>query len=279
MTKFILKNQKLIKSDEAFISIDDRSFLFGDGIFETCKIFAGKIYDFKSHKARIKKGLKSLEISAKIDDLEEKSLKLIKKNKIQNGILRILISRGQGSLGYLPSKKKQSLIIIQTLEERYLPKKISLHISDIKINSNNQFLTNCKTNNALPYILTKIKACNQGFFDGIITSGQNVVLETSSANIFWVKNGKIYTPKADLGMLCGTVRKKLLEISPLKIFEKKAKIDELKTADEVFLTNSSFLVLGVDEIKFKNGELKKLSKAMSKTFLKLMLEDVKKDCV
>ena len=82
MPQFIYKNHQLLEEKQALISINERGFLFGDGIFETCKIFDGKIYDFKSHEARIRDGLKALKFSAEISDLEKKSLQLIKKNKI-----------------------------------------------------------------------------------------------------------------------------------------------------------------------------------------------------
>lgn len=263
MKKYIFKNQQLLEETQAKISINERGFLFGDGIFETCKIIAGKIYDYKAHEARIKQGLKALKISAKIDDLENKSLKLIKKNAVLDGILRISISRGIGSLGYLPTNESEALIIIQTLEKRKLPNKINLGISVIKKPPYNSFPISYKTNNALPYILTKISAKERGFFDEIMLSQQNFISETSSANIFWIKNGKIYTAAESCDILPGTVRKKLLKISPIKIIEKKAKLNELKKADEVFLTNSAFLILPVDEISFGKNEVKKFQKKIS----------------
>jgi branched-subunit amino acid aminotransferase/4-amino-4-deoxychorismate lyase len=115
---YTLINQKFIAKKNATISIEQRACRFGDGIFETCKIIDGVIYDYKSHEARILKGLKALQISAKIKDLKNDSYHLIKKNQIKNGILRISISRGIGSLGYLPAKKIEPLIIIETSEER-----------------------------------------------------------------------------------------------------------------------------------------------------------------
>lgn len=285
MKKFIFKNHQLLEEKQAQVSIDERAFLFGDGIFETCKIFNGKIYDFKNHQARIIKGLKALKFSAKIDDLEKKSQQLIKKNNVKNGILRISISRGIGSFGYLPTENSQSLIIIQTLAERNLPTKISqgisLGISKIKKPPKNSLPISCKTMQALPYILTKIEAKEKNLFDCIMLSQENFISETSSANIFWVKKGKIYTASKACDILLGTVRKKLLKISPLKIFEIKAKINSVKKAEEIFLTNSSSLVICVDELVFfHQGKkiIKKLQKNFGNRFLKLLQNDVKKSC-
>lgn len=258
MDKFIFKNHQLIAEKQATISIHERGFLFGDGLFETLKIFDGKILDYKAHKTRIIKGLKALKISAEISDLEKKSTQLIKKNKIKNGILRISISRGIGSRGYLPTHESKPLIIIETLEERKLPEKISLGISSIQAPKNPGF----KSMNALPYVLAKIEAAEKKLFDCVMLTEKKFIAETSSANIFWIKNGKIFTPKKSCGILPGTVREKL--IKKLKVKEVEAKISALKNADEIFLTNSAFGILSVNELAHGKGTKKLQTKLTGK---------------
>ncbi len=100
---------------------------------------------------------------------------------------------------------------------------------------------------ALPYVLAKIEAEEQKSFDAVMLSDKNFVAETSSANIFWVKDGKIYTPHESCGIVLGCVRERLLKMPELKIKKVKAKISALKNADEIFLTNSAYLVILVDE--------------------------------
>lgn len=269
MEKFIWKNQQLIIQKQAQISIDERGFLFGDGIFETCKIFNYKIYDFNAHLKRIEAGLKTLKFSAETKNLEKKSIELIAKNQVQNGLLKISISRGIGSVGYLPTYKSEPLIIIQTLDERPRPKNVVLGISGQKILSKNLG----KTTSALPYVLAKIESAKKNLFDCVILNEKSFVAETSSANIFWVKNGRVFTPSKACGVLLGCVRKKLLKITPLKIEQKAVKISTLKKADEIFLTNSSFLVLPVDEFLGR-----KLKKNLGNQFLKLLENHLKKTC-
>ena len=266
--KYIFKNQQLVEEKQATISIRERGFLFGDGIFETCKISNGKIYDFRSHENRICKGLKTLKIFVEIADLEKRSQHLIKKNQVKNGILRISISRGIGSAGYLPTHESGPLVIIETLVERKLPEKICLGVSKIIAPK-----TAFKSMNALPYVLNKIAAQESNFFDCVMLSEKKFIAETSSANIFWVKNGKIFTPSESCEILPGTIRRKLLKISPFKIFAVEAKISVLKNADEIFLTNSSFLILPVDEFIGR-----KMQKNFGKEFLKLLQKDLKKSC-
>jgi len=267
--KYILQNRKLITEKQALVSIHERGFMFGDGVFETCKIFNGKIYDFKSHHKRLEKGLNSLKIKAKIDDLETDSQKLITKNQVRNGLLRISISRGIGSNGYLPSPNCESLIIIETQESRIISGKISLGISPYQ--TPNHIIG--KSMNALPYIRNKIAAQEENHFDLVMLSPTKFIAETSSANIFWVKNNKIYTADKTCSIIEGTVRNRLLKISPYKIYQVKKNISALKNADEIFLTNSSFLVLAVDEFLGR-----KLEKKWSKKMLEVINQDISKLC-
>ena len=263
MPKFIFKNRQLLEEKQATISIHERGFLFGDGIFETCKIIDGKIFDFAAHQARIIKALEVLKFSAEISDLEKRSYQLIKKNSLKNGILRISISRGIGSAGYLPTYDSQALIIIETLPERKLPKKISLGISKTKTPK-----IPFKSMSALPYILTKIEAQGKKLFDLVMISESGFVAETSSANIFWVKNEVIYTPHESCDIVLGTIRHRILEMTSFKIKKVKASVTTLKNADEIFLTNSSFLILSVDE--FLNKKLRKeFTKKMRQSLLSL----------
>ncbi len=263
---YIYKNHQLILETQAKVSIHERGFLFGDGIFETLKIINGEIFDFKAHESRIKKALKTLKFSAEISDLEKKSLNLIKKNSIKNGILRISISRGIGSAGYLPTYESKALIIIETLAERKMPKKIRLGISKITTPK-----IPFKSMNALPYILTKIEAQEKNCFDCVMLSDKKFIAETSSANIFWVKNGIIYTPHESCNIMLGTVREKLLKITSLKIKKVKVKISTLKNADEIFLTNSSYLILSVDELELNENYRRKLHKRIAKTIYPILL--------
>ncbi len=277
MKQFIFKNNQFVEKSLANISIDERGFLFGDGIFETCKIFNGRIYDFESHLARIRRALKAFRFTAELSDLEKKSSELIKKNQIQNGILRISISRGIGSAGYLPTYQSKPLIIIKTIDEasfsENFPRKISLGISSYKKPPSNSFPSEFKSSQSFPYVLTKIESQEKDLFDSVILSQENFICETSSANIFWIKKGKIFTPSKACEMVLGTIRKKLLKISSIKIHEVEKTVSALKNADEIFLTNASFLVLSVDEFLGR-----KLQKDSGKMFLELLQNDVEERC-
>ena len=127
--------------------------------------------------------------------------------------------------------------------------------------------------NGLTYILSKIEAKENGFFDNVILSNLGNIGETSSANIFWIKDNQIFTSPQETQIVLGTKRQKLFEISPFKITEKMANLDELKQADEIFLTNSSFLILPIDEFLQK-----KLKKDLGIKLLNIFKKDLKNSC-
>ncbi len=271
MNNFRLINKKIIEKKFAKISIEERGFKFGDGIFETCKIYQGIIYDYKSHQDRIEAGLKALQIDFDIKNLKENCQKLIKKNKIKNGILRIYISRGIGSMGYLPAKKIKSLLVVETFKERKVRReKIRLGISKIKLYPKENFLQNCKTAQSLNYILAKIEARKNNNFDDVMISFEGLIGECSSSNIFWIKNQKIFTSSAKSFILEGLMRKKIIENFDVKIID--TKIDDLINADEVFITNSNLLILGVDEIIIDKKIIK-----YRKDFTKNIINFIKND--
>ena len=103
---YISINNKLVKEKDASIPISDRGLRFGDGVFETILLRYGKPYLWASHMHRLEEGLAALSIDADVSELEQQSLSLIKKNNITDGILRIMITRGSGSRGYLPMPKE-----------------------------------------------------------------------------------------------------------------------------------------------------------------------------
>ena len=266
--KFIYKNDQLLNHHEALISIDERGFLFGDGLFETCRFVNKKIINFEAHLARIKIGLLTLKFNIDIKNIETKCYNLIKSNNLQDGIIRISISRGIGSKGYLPTNETSNLLIIQTKELPNAPKNANLIICDI-----NPPPFKFKSANALQYILAKIFAEENNYFDSIMLDEKGYICETSSANIFWIKDKIIYTPNDSCNMVKGTIRKALLEMKDIKIKCGKFKISDLKNADEVFITNSNLLILPIDKIAFRNKKVTnetKYQKILVKKVIKLL---------
>ena len=269
---FVIINNQIIKEDQAFISVGERGFRFGDGAFETCRIVDGIIYNSEAHFARLKSGLEAIKIKIELHDLKNNCQKLIEKNSLKNGLIRIYISRGIGSLGYLPLADIKPLTVIETLE---IPKlkasSLKLCLSEITKISIKSLPINYKLAQGLNSILARIEAARQGYFDAVLLNEAGEICEASSANIFWIKNDILYTASEECGILLGTARQKIIDLSPIKIVKVRAKIDELLNADEVFLTNASLGVMAVDQFIEKKYQQKKYSEI----FTNLLNEDIK----
>ena len=281
MKNYIIINNKILPEEKALISVKDRGFRFGDGVFETCLISNQIIYNWQAHLIRLKTGLEAIKIKFNKrnfgKNIQQSCCQLIKKNKIENGYLRIAISRGVGSVGYLPLKNIQPTIVIETFNLTPKPKPpIKLWVSKIEKPSAKSLPINYKLMNGINSTLVKMEAIENGCFDGIILNNKKQICETSSANIFWIKNDVLYTPRQDCGYLQGTIREKIISLSsvetgPINIKLVKAKLDNLLNADEVFITNVALGVLSVDQIenvKFKN-------KKYGKVFADLLSQDIK----
>ncbi len=279
--KWFFKNQELLDNPNQALSIKERGFMFGDGIFESCKIYNGKIYNFDEHLARIKNGLKALKIKFSTQNLEQQSLLLIRKNQILEGVLRISISRGQGSIGYLPHQA-ETLLIIETIKaSEPLKDRVILGFSDIKTPPASSLPVYCKTMQSMPYILNKIKAQEAGLFDLIMLSQKNFIAETSSANIFWVKENIIFTPAKNCDIVLGTMRAKILKLlnknPDFKMQEISAKLSILLNAEEVFLTNANRILIPVEAIIYKNKKILFDNKKATK-IKEIIWQDISRSC-
>lgn len=277
MNKYTLINKNFILNEEATISTEDRAFKFGDGIFETCKIYNGKIYDFLPHLNRFHNGLKALKIDFDCDNLENLLNELILKNKAKNGTLRFSLSRGSGSMGFLPFPNIKANFVAQTynLHQPDSSKKIRLGISEIKLSQPNEFLKNCKLSQNLPYILAKIEARKNNNFDDILLDENGFICETSSANIFFIKDGEIFTSSQELPIIQGIVRQKIIENFQVK--QVKIKIEEILKYQEIFITNSNLLALKINELNYKE-KIYRFSGEFTKKIQDFLENDVKNSC-
>ena len=245
--KYVFLNHKFIKAENAHISIHDRGFKFGDGVFETMRIKDYLVQDLELHLLRLQSGLEAIKITLDLTKIENYISLLIKKNQQKDGILRLIVTRGAGSIGYLPKKNIKPTLLIETtnLVKTKLDN-IELIISSYKKPSLKALPVNFKLLQGLNSTLAKLAATEMGYADGVLTDEQNHILETSSANIFLIKNGKIFTPAKELAILNGVIRSKI--INKFTVLEKKIKLKELKKYDLIFITNVAIEIVQVKNI-------------------------------
>lgn len=258
---FIYVNGSLLPSNKAGLPIADRGLKFGDGVYETIRVENGQPFSWKKHMERLTISLKLLKIKADTSNLLDISQQLLKKNNIVHGTLRIMITRGIGGTGYLPGKANEYGIVIEALPLPKVPEKpVDLWLSNWRKIPKECLPAAAKTMQGLSSTLARMEAEENGCFEAVLLALDGHICECSSSNIFWVKNGKLYTPSLDAGILAGTTRDCIIELWPGGVFEGLFSIKELEEADEVFVTNVVWGALPVRKlmpqgIEFKSNEV------------------------
>lgn len=234
-----------IDESECRISIRDRSFRFGDGIFETMLVVNGLVYDMESHIKRLKAGLQAFRIDfLDISGLDRICASLIRRNSLSEGYVRIIVSRGEdseGAVGYLP-KGSRPYFIVQTVDKPYPQfKPVKLWKSSYKA----VLHTTAKTNNALLYTLAMQEASDNGCDNALLLDNGGHICETATGNIFWIADDTLYTPATSLPFVPGTIRNKILGLWKGKSEQGSYTIDAINKASEVFMSNTGVIVAPV----------------------------------
>jgi branched-chain amino acid aminotransferase len=229
-------------------TVNNRAFKYGDALFETIRIINGEPCFLEDHFMRLKKGMKVLKMHSGVisfNDLKDQIVRLIEKNHIKKGgRIRLTVFRSADGL-YTPEGDESKSYVIEASplnEDTYLlnDKGVSIDIySEIK--RRRDVLSQIKTTNNIPHVLTGIYKRENNLDDCIVLNDQDRIVEAISSNIFLYKNNNIYTPSLDEGCMDGVMRKQVLKIAKdlnINVFEGMVNGSMLLQADELFLTNA-----------------------------------------
>lgn len=248
---FVYLSDSFVRSDEALIDVSDRGFRFGDGVFETIRLQNGILFRINNHLERLEQSLKVIKIDFDTSPLKQICLNLVKKNSADNGFVRISISRGVGSVGYLPKIGNKPTMVIQVLENTAQNNEpVDLWLSSYRKIPDICLPSHAKTAQGLSSTLARLEAQENKCFEALLLSVEGNICEGSSGNIFWYKQGRLYTPKNNI--LHGIIRQTVIEISPYEVIQGNFTIDELQKAEEVFITNVAWLVKPIKSLQPKN---------------------------
>lgn len=251
-------DDKLVEQEEAKISVFDHGLLYGDGVFEGIRVYNGKVFEHEAHLMRLYKSAKVIRLTIPMDlpTLKKAVEETVKANRISDGYIRLVITRGPGDLGMNPFLCKRACVIIiadkiclypQELYEKGL-KVIS--VSTIR-NHSMSLPPQVKSLNYLNNIFAKIEAVDAGADEAILYNHQGYAAEASGDNIFIVSDGTLYSPPVQAGSLDGITRQvviKLAQQEGIPFVEKNLTRFDLYTADEFFLTGTAAEVVGVVEM-------------------------------
>lgn len=270
---------KLYEEEDASISVFDHGLLYGDGVFEGIRIYNKRIFLLNEHIDRLFNSAKAiaLDIPVSKEELCNNVIETCKANDIEDGYIRLVITRGKGTLGLNPYLCSKPEIIIITAKIQLYPEELyrdGLKIVTVGTVRNHPEAINpkIKSLNYLNNVLAKIEAINSGCLECIMLNHKGEVCEASGDNIFLVSNNIIKTPSVNSGALVGLTRNKVIEISrnnEFKVSEESISRYDLYTADEVFLTGTAAEIISVVEIdkrKIGNGKPGKITKQLSELY-------------
>lgn len=277
MGQFI-NNNGVISESSAGIVINNRSFRYGDGLFESIRIANHRPQFLKEHLKRLLTGMQVLKMQPNPllheSYLEAAILELAQKNNIgAGGRVRLTVYRNDGGL-YTPESNEVSFFIeVDPMEEdNYLlnAKGYTIDLfSEFKKQQN--ILSNIKSANSILYVLASIHRKQLGLDECLLLNDKHCIIEAISSNVFAVKNGVLYTPPVGDGCVDGVMRKKVIEIAQanrIAVYEISIMQNVLLGADELFLTNAIFgirWIVAYKQKRYFNNTSKKLIDKLNET--------------
>ncbi len=242
----------------AKISVFDHGLLYGDGIFEGIRAYHGRVFKLREHIDRLFYSAKAILLDMPMSpaQISRAVLEACRKNKIRDGYIRLVVTRGVGSLGLNPkSCKRPSVIVIADKIQLYPPGVYRRGLDIITVptarNLHSALNPAIKSLNYLNNILAKIEANQGGCEEAVMLNAEGFVAECTGDNVFIVKNGTLATPPLSAGALYGITRQTVMELAEeagLKVSEPNLTRYDLFCADECFLTGTGAEIVPVVKI-------------------------------
>jgi branched-chain amino acid aminotransferase len=244
--------------ENAKISVFDHGLLYGDGVFEGIRIYHKRVFKLREHIERLFYSAKAILLTIPMtqEALCQAVVGACRANGLDNGYIRLIVTRGVGSLGLSPNScKKPSVIIIaneiQLYHREFYEQGMEIITAATSRNLVNAVNPAIKSLNYLNNILAKIEASNAGCEEAIMLNSEGFVAECTGDNIFILHQGKIFTPPLAAGALYGITRNTVIELARQEGFtveEKNLTRYDLFIADECFLTGSGAEIVPVVKI-------------------------------
>ncbi len=249
-------NSEFVPLSQAKISIMDRGFLYGDGLFETLRAYDGQVFKLNEHLARMGHSANALKIPIPMElvELGRVVQTLLEKNNLKDAIVRITLTRGVSDHGILIEDSSPTLVLFA----RPIGESLQCYETGVSI------VLVPGVTSALPGISQGIKSCNflsqillrenarqKGAFEAIALSDDNLLTEGSVSNVFLVKDGILKTPALTSCILPGITRQTILEIASahkIECMETELMAPSLYSADEVFIVNTGWEIMPVLEV-------------------------------
>lgn len=281
-------NGEIVAPSKALISVYDHGFLYGDGIYETLRVYQEVVFKLREHLDRLFRSASriKLNIGKTYEELEEAVYAVLRANQFKDAYVRISISRGYGPLGLDPALCKKPTIAIMPVnfdghpDENY-EHGVKVIFTKTRRNYKAALDPMIKSLNFLNNILAKIEAIEAEAYEAVMLNYQDFVAEGTICNIFFIKGDTLFTPSIDVGILDGITRVIIMELASnvgLKIGEGHYRKQDVYEADEVFISNTTMEIMPVRQVDsqvFANAP-GKWTKALHNTYKEYVTDYIAK---
>ena len=258
MPRTIFMNDRLVPEEEARVSVFDHGLLYGDGVFEGLRSYSGRVFRLSDHLDRLWASARAicLEIPMSRERLSQAVLDTLAANKLEDGYIRLIVTRGAGTLGLDPNRCHDPQIIIIADTISLYPKEFYEQGLRIVTAATQRIQTaalspRIKSLNYLNNIMAKLEGLQAGCVEALMLNHKGEVAECTGDNIFVVRGKRMLTPPPDAGILEGITRSAVMELAlkqGIDCREATLTRHDLYTADECFLTGTAAEVIPVVEI-------------------------------
>jgi len=242
----------------ARISVFDHGLLYGDGIFEGIRAYNGRVFKLKEHIDRLFCSAKAILLTIPMShaNLMRTVVETCRRNRIRDGYIRLLVTRGVGTLGLNPNRcKRPSIIVIADRIQLYPPAFYEKGMAIVTVptarNLHSALNPAIKSLNYLNNILAKIEANNSGCEEAIMLNAEGFVSECTGDNLFLVKDGQLFTPPLSAGALYGITRRVVMELAEqdgMRVSEPNLTRYDVFNADECFLSGTGAELIPVVKV-------------------------------
>ena len=248
---------KLFDKADAKISVYDHGLLYGDGVFEGIRSYSGRVFRLAEHVDRLFDSAISIHLKIPMTKAEMAAaiVDTLAVNKLTDAYIRVVVTRGAGSLGLDPRRTTDPQVIIITDAISLYP--AELYENGLKIitagtmrNHPSALNPRIKSLNYLNNIMAKVEGTNAGCLEALMLNHKGEVAECTGDNIFVVRRGELHTPSIDAGILEGITRDAVMELARgagLTVVERSMDRHDIYTAEECFLTGTAAEVIPVVE--------------------------------
>ena len=273
----ILFQDRLMEREGAVVDIEDRGYQFGDGVYEVIRVYNGQFFGFKEHLERLVRSTAEIrmELPMPIEKIEQMLTELVKVNGLKTGIVYLQVTRGAATRTHHFPQQIKAVLTAYTREMERPLDQIKKGIHTVLTDDIRWLRCDIKSLNLLPNVLAKQEAKDKHCAEAIFHRGDTVT-EGSSSNVLIVNGRELQTHPADNLILNGITKRKVFELAEeigIRVKERTFTVDELLSADEVFITSTTSEispVVQIDDTIIGDGKPGTITRQLQDAFERLL---------